>query len=215
MAETTNQSTPAKKAAATRKKNATQRSTAARKAAQTRAANRTAQARKSAAAQAKASATRARTRAAKQTAEAASTVHTPVQRAGDLAGKAVLVPVGAALISRDRLMSAADELRTHLSTRTKTRNELRRFERRGTRALQSIERDAKRTRDDIGRELREGRTRIERNVRAVIGEFGALGEPVVRNVELVGARVENAVQTGRTAATKASASVQERIASVV
>lgn len=123
----------------------------------------------------------------------------------------MLVPVGAALISRDRVMSAVDELRATYSTRTKTKNELRRFERRGTSALKSIERDAKTTRDRIGRELRLGRTRVERDVRSIIKDV----EPVVKNVKVVGARVENAVQGGRSAATKASTSVQERLASMV
>ncbi|HEV7806004.1 MAG TPA: hypothetical protein VGO80_09305 [Solirubrobacteraceae bacterium] len=211
MAETTDPSAAAAKAAATRKKNATQRSTAAKKAAETRAANRAADARRAAATKTKASATRARTRTAKQTADPASAVRTPIERAGELAEKAVLVPVGAALISRDRVMSAVDEVRATYSTRTKTKNELRRFERRGTSALKSIERDAKKTRDRIGHELRQGRTRVERDVRSIIKDV----EPVVKNAEVVGARVENAVQGGRTAATKASAPVQERLASMV
>jgi hypothetical protein len=40
-------------------------------------------------------------------------------------------------------------------------------------------------------------------------------EPVRKNVELVGARIENAYETSRTAATKTAASVQERIAARV
>ena len=211
MAETKDPTTTAQKAAATRKKNATQRSTAAKKAAETRSANRAADARKATAAKTKATATRKRTRAAKQAAEARSIVRTPIERAGEIAEKAVLVPVGAALISRDRVMDVVDELRTNYSTRTKTRNELRRFERRGTSALKSIERDAKKTRERIERELRERRTRVDKDVRAVIKGAG----PVVKNVEVVGARVENAVQGGRTAATKASTSVQERISAIV
>ncbi|MDX6683115.1 MAG: hypothetical protein QOG94_3154, partial [Solirubrobacteraceae bacterium] len=179
--------------------------------AETRASNRAADARKAAAAKTKASATRARTRTAKQAADATSGARTRVERAGALAEKAVLVPVGAALISRDHALAAVDELRATYSTRTKTKNELRRFERRGTSALKSLERDAKKTRDRIGRELRLGRTRVERDVRSIIKDV----EPVVKNVEEVGARVENAVQGGRTAATKASANVQERLASIV
>jgi hypothetical protein len=37
---------------------------------------------------------------------------------------------------------------------------------------------------------------------------------VAKNVEFVGARLENAMAGGRTAVTKASATVQERIASL-
>jgi len=115
----------------------------------------------------------------------------------------VLVPVGAALIARDRVRTSVEELRATYSTRKKTENELRRFERRGTSALKTVE-----------RELRDRRTRLEKEFRAVIKDIETRTEPVVKNVELVGARVENAVQGGRTAATKASATVQERLAAL-
>jgi len=204
MAETTDRTAATRKAAATRKKNATQRSTTAKKAAATRAANRGTAARKTATTTTKASATRKRTSAAKQAADVKHAVKTPVERAGELAETAVLVPVGAALISRDRAKRFVDELRGNYGTRAKTRSELRRYERRGTRALKSIEQD-----------LREGRTRLEQDVRAVLKDVETRTGPVVKNVELVGARVENAVQSGRTVATKASATVQERFAGIV
>jgi hypothetical protein len=67
----------------------------------------------------------------------------PVARARAFAEKAVLVPVGAALIARDGLMAKIDELSSTYSTRHKTEQQLRRFERRGTRALKRLERDVK------------------------------------------------------------------------
>jgi len=192
MAETTGSSTsttstptPQEKAAATRKKNATKRSTSAKKAAQTRAANQGTAARKTTARKTKSTATRTRTTAAKEAAEAKSTAKSAVARAGEIAEKAVLVPVGAALITRDRVGEVVEEFRMTYSTRKKTENEFKRFERRGTSALKSIERDMR-----------------------------ARTEPVFKNVELVGARVENAVQGTRTAATKASTTVQERLAAI-
>lgn len=215
MAETTDRTAAAQKAAATRKKNATQRSTTAKKAAATRAANRGSAARRTAASKTQATATRTRTSAAKQAADAKNAVRTPIERAGEIAETAVLVPVGAALISRDRAMRFVDELRGNYGTRAKTRSELRRFERRGTRALKSVERDAQKTRARIERDLRQGRTRLEKDVRAVIKDVETRTGPMGKNVELVGARVENAVQGGRTAATKAAATVQERFAGIV
>jgi hypothetical protein len=207
MAETTtpktDPSTAAKKAAATRKANATKRSTAAKKAAQTRAANRGATARKTATSKAKANATRTRTSAAKTAADAKNAAKGPVGRATEVAETSVLVPMGAALIARDRVSAAIDELRTNYSTRTKARNELRRFERRGTKALQSLERDAKKT-----------RARVEKDIRSMLRDLETRTGPVVKNVELAGARVENAVMGSKTAATKASTTVQERLASL-
>ncbi len=196
MAETTAPKTDpvatAEKAAATRKTNATKRSTAAKKAAQTRAANRGADARSTAATKAKATATRTRTAAVKDAEEAKSAV----ARAGEMAEKAVLVQVGAALIARERVGDAVDKLRSTYSTRKKTETQLRHFERRGSSALKSIERDARKT-----------RARIEKDIRSFAKD--------VTSRELVTARVENAVQSGKTAATKATTTVQERITALV
>jgi hypothetical protein len=157
-------STPAEKAAATRKKNAVKRSTTAKKAA----------------------ATRRQTTAAKQAAEAKQDIiKNPVKRAGAMAEKAVLVPVGAALVAREGVASTIEELRASYSTRKKTESELRRFERRGTTAVK----------------------RVEREMRSMMKGIESRTEPVTKNVELVTARVENAVASGRNAAAK----VQERI----
>jgi DNA repair exonuclease SbcCD ATPase subunit len=216
MAETTttppaDPSVAATKAAVTRKTNAVKRSTTAKKAAQTRAANQGAAARSTATSKAKADATRARTAAAKDAAEAKSAMKTRMEQAVDVAEKAVLVPFGAVLVTRDRVKEAIDELRSTYSTRKKTEAELKRFQRRGSSALKPLVRDAKKTRERVEKELRYGRTRIEKDVRMVVKDF----EPVSKNVELVTARVENAVQGAKTGATKASTSVQERIAALV
>ena len=213
MADTTtsiDQSTAAQKAATTRKTNAVKRSTTAKKGAQTRAANQGAAARETAASKASASASRARTTAAKDAAEAKSVVRSRVGQAADIAEKSILVPFGAALVTRDRVMEAIDELRSTYSTRKKTEAELKRFERRGTNALKPLVRDAKKTRDRVERELRQSRARVEKDVRVIIKDL----EPVAKNAELVSARVENAVQSGKTAATKASTRVQERLAAL-
>ena len=183
----TSRSATAGKAAATRKANATKRSTTAKNAAQTRAAKR-------------GSATRSR-----------NAVKSPVARVGGLAEKAVLVPVGVTLVTRERLLAAIDETRATYSTRKKAENEIGRYERRAASALRSIERDMSRTRDRVGSELRSGRTRVEKEVRALIEDIETRTSPVVNNVNVVGARVENVVHSGRSAATRASATVQERL----
>ena len=125
---------------------------------------------------------------------------TRMEQAADVAEKAVLVPVGAALVTRDRVKEAIDELRSTYSTRKKTEAELKPLRApRLDSALKPLVRDAKKTRERVEKELRYGRTRIEKDVRMVVRDF----EPVAKNVELVTARVENAVQSGKTAATKA------------
>lgn len=211
QSRTTRESAGAK-AAATRKKNATKRSTAAKKAAATRSANRGGSARSTATSQAKASASRSRTNAARTAAEAKDEIRTPLTRAGDIAEKIVLVPVGVALTARDEVVATFEDLRSSYGSRTKAKQELNRFERRGSSAVKGIERDAKKTRTRVERELRQRRTRLEKELRRVDQELKGVTEPVKKNVELAGARIENAYATGRTAATRASTSVQERIA---
>jgi hypothetical protein len=207
--------TAAVKAAATRKTNATKRSTTAKKAAGTRAANRGAAARSATARKAKATATRAKTTAAKTAADAKNEIQTPLARVTDIAEKVVLVPVGAALIAREEVVATLDDLRASYGSRTKAKQELRRFERRGSSAVKGIERDARKTRTRVERELRQRRARLEKELKRVDQELKGVTEPFKKNVELTGARIENAFVTGRTAATKTATSVQERIAARV
>jgi prefoldin subunit 5 len=210
---TTTRTTPsgaASKAATTRKTNATKRSTAAKKAAGTRAANRGAAARGTAASKTKASATRARTTAARKAAATEQDVKTPIARATELASSAVLVPVGAALIARDGITTTVSELKAKYGTKAKAKRELNRFERRGASALKGVDK----TRTKVERELRERTTRIEDEVKSIVNDIETRAEPVAKNVELVTARVENAYEGGRTAVTKASTTVQERIAAL-
>ena len=211
----TTRETAAVKAAATRKTNATKRSTAAKKAAGTRAANRGAAARTTTARRAKATAARSRTSAAKTAADAKDEIQTPLSRVTDVAETVVLVPVGVALIAREEVVATFEDLRTSYGTRTKAKQELRRFERRGSSAVKGIERDARKTRTRVERELRRRRARLEKELKRVDAEFKGVTDPMKKNVELVGARIENAYATGRTAATKTATSVQERIAARV
>jgi hypothetical protein len=83
---------------------------------------------------------------------------------GDYAERAVLIPVGAALIARDRVVdSVTDTLSTYSST-SKTQAQLRRFERRGATARSRFEREVRKTRVRVERQLRERRRKIEGTV---------------------------------------------------
>jgi hypothetical protein len=124
MAETT--ATTTSRAQTRRTAAATDRSTAAKKAAATRARNRATEARK-------------RSTAAKKAAEARREVkRTPVERYVDVAGRAVTIPVGAALVARDNVVQLAhrytslDKVERELrARRRRLESELRTFERRG------------------------------------------------------------------------------------
>lgn len=201
MAEQTATTATTKRTAA-----ATKRSTAAKKSAATRSRNQAAAARK-------------RSTAAKKVAETRHELaKTPVDRVTEYAERAVLIPVGAALVARDNVASSVEQLRTTLATREKAEKELavqrkrveadlKRFERRGRTERNRVERQVKKARTRVERVLRQRRTRVEREIRSTRKDVGA-------QAELLGARVENVVQTGITRGTQAATKVQERVASV-
>ena len=162
----------------------------------------------------KRTATKRSTAAKKAAATRAENAKTPVDRAVEYAERAVLVPVGAALIARDNVVSTVESLRTSYSTPESAQRELRRFERRGTTARNRFERDVRKTRTRVERELRQRRARaqrlVKRNRTRVERELKLRG----RELDLGQARFENVLQTGRTTASQLSAEIQKRIASV-
>jgi hypothetical protein len=181
----------------------TQRSTAAKKAAATR---RRGAAKRSAAAK----------RAAATRAEAAKT---PVDQIQETAEKAVLIPVGAALVARDRVIETVGEIVDTYRSRSALERQLKRFERRGSTARTRLERNARKTRTRVERELRQRRTRaqrlVKRNTRDLEKSVKGTRKDVTSRLDLVSAQVENAVQTGVTAGQKVVARAQEQVADVV
>jgi hypothetical protein len=110
----------------------------------------------------------ARTRTAHQTEAAGRQAQAATRETaavfGDYAERAVLIPVGAALIARDRVVdSVTDTLSTYSST-SKTQAQLRRFERRGATARNRLEREVRKARVRVERQLRERRRGIESTV---------------------------------------------------
>jgi hypothetical protein len=207
-------STTTQKTAATKRPTAaTKRSTAAKKAAATRSRNQAAQATK-------------RSTAAKKAAETrAELAKTPVDRVQEYAGKAVLIPVGAALTARDTLLDTVKTVRDDYGTAGKAEQQIRRFERRGITARNRVEREVKKSRTRVERELRrrrttatrqlmQNRTRVEREVKSFRADLDKQGTQTRKNVALVTARVENALQTGLSAGTQLATELQKRVASV-
>lgn len=235
MAQTTaqnRQSTGASRSATTRKSTGT-RSTSARKSTARKPAGRkpaaaprgsvaaarrqTAATRRSTAAK-KASATRAR-----HSTVTPSFPEAQVRQAAQLAERAVLLPVGAALEARDVVVDTATDLVSSYGSRAKVERKIKKFERRGGTARNQLEREVKRTRTRVERELRQrrnrvertlnrNRTRVEREVTDVRRDADKQGRTVGANVELLTAQLENVVQTGVTAGTKLVSEASERIA---
>lgn len=80
------------------------------------------------------------------------------------AERAVLIPVGAALIARERLFSEVEDTINSYNTSAKASAQLRKFERRGATARNRVERELRKTRVRVEREVRQTRTRVEHEV---------------------------------------------------
>lgn len=97
-------------------------------------------------------ASNARAKAAKATVTEAKSGATLV---GSYAEKAVLVPVGAALTARDKVVELVEEMLDTYSTRKKTEAQIKRFERRGISAKNRLETEARKARTRAGREVKK------------------------------------------------------------
>jgi hypothetical protein len=166
----TKRSTAAKKASAPRRRTATKRTT-----------------------------TRATTRSATRTAQAVAP-KTPVERVQSYAEKAVVIPVGAALVARDNLIATVEDLRGRYATVEAAQRtigaDLKKFERRGTRARKNVEREMRKARTRLERTLRQNRRRARRQATSTRKD------------------AENLVQSGVNAGAGIAERVSERVASI-
>ena len=105
---------------------------------------------------------------------------------GDYAERAVLIPVGAALIVRDRVVSSVNDTLSIYSSTSKAQAQLRRFERRGATARNRLEREVRKARVRVERELRQRRREIEKTV----GDLDDRRDAVTKN----GTELANRVQ---------------------
>lgn len=119
---------------------------------------------------------------------------------GEYAERAVLIPVGAALIARDRVVSTVSDTISNYSSTSKTQAQLRRFERRGATARNRLEREVRKTRVRVERELRQRRREIE----STLSDLEARRDAVAKNSSDLANRVPELANK-----------VQERILSLV
>ncbi len=96
--------------------------------------------------------------------QARPTTKNTVDVFGDYTERAVLIPVGAALIARDRVVSTVNHAISSYSSTTKAQAQLRRFERRGATARNRLEREVRKARVRVERELRQRRRELKKTV---------------------------------------------------
>lgn len=122
----------------------------------------------------------------------------------DYAERAVLIPVGAALIARDRVAASVGEVISSYSSPAKANAQLRKFERRGSTARNRLEREVRKTRTRLERGLRERRGQLDKRADAV-------AKRVSSQVEQTQAQVQTRLKDGAELASR----VQERVLSLV
>jgi hypothetical protein len=150
-------------------------------------------------------AAKARTAASKRTARSTATrPATRSARAQQLAERAVLIPVGAALEARDRVAGTVEGLVTTTRSRSELEKQLRRFERRGGSARTQLERRTRTARRGFERQRTQARRNLDLNV-----------EALSTRVEPLKTGVGKMVQNGRDAGIKLVNGVQERLPKVV
>ena len=152
-------------------------------------------------------AARTRTRAARATSSSTRPA-TRAARAQQLAERAVLIPVGAALEARDRVAGTVEGIVTTTRSRRALERQLKRFERRGGRARTRLEREVRRTRTQLERRTRTARRGFERQGAQARRNLDA-------NVEGLTTRVEKVVQNGVDAGMKLVNGAQDRLGKVV
>ncbi|MCW3040883.1 MAG: hypothetical protein JWM31_2788 [Solirubrobacterales bacterium] len=204
---------------------ATKRSTSAKKAATTRKANSTTATAKS---------------TARTTAKKVAPEPSTVDQVQAYAEKAVLIPVGAALLARDRVTGTIDDLTAKYGSKEAAQKQfdalvkelsadLKKAEKRGATARTKAERELKKNRTKVERELRtrrakaeqdlkRNRTRAEKEIKAFRADLdkqvGGFRKDIEPRIELVTTTVDNVVATGRKTATDAANVVVERVAAL-
>jgi uncharacterized protein HemX len=110
---------------------------------------------------AKTTSAKTRTSAASKRSTTASKPATRASKQSSTAERAVLIPVGAALIARERVVSGVGEAIANYNSTAKASAQLRKFERRGVTARNRVERELRKTRVRVERELRQRRQESE------------------------------------------------------
>jgi hypothetical protein len=114
---------------------------------------------------------------------------------GSYAERAVLIPVGAALIAREQVLARVNDTIGAYSTPSKAGAQLRKFERRGSTARNRLEREVRKTRVRVEREVRQTRGRVEREVRQTRGVVEREVRRRQRHSEELANRVQERIQS--------------------
>lgn len=167
------------------------------------------------------STSRSRTTARKATAKAGSSSSTAKHNtrtttrartgAGDYAERAVLIPVGAALIARERVTAGVNDVFSIYTSSSRIEAQLRRFERRGNTARHQLEREVRKTRTRLEREMRQRRREIMRRRSRFGRDISGQVEQAQKQIEKTQTWFEDTVRTSLEDGGDLVNRVQERV----
>ncbi|MHB8491376.1 MAG: hypothetical protein ACYDA6_04060 [Solirubrobacteraceae bacterium] len=103
-------------------------------------------------------------------------------QASDYAERAVLIPVGAALIARERVARRVGDALSTFSSQSGIEAELRRFERRGATARTGLEREVRKARRRVERDVRQRRRALDRRSGRIRKDLSAQVEQAQRQL---------------------------------
>jgi hypothetical protein len=140
---------------------------------------------------------------------------TPTSRVGDYAERAILIPVGAALIARERLVNGVEDAISTYSSSTKIEAQLRRFERRGGTARRRLEREVRKTRTRLERGVRERRRDLDRRRTRIRKDLSAQVEQAQEQFEKTQSWIGDTFKSRVDDTSEIAGRVQERVLSEV
>ncbi|MHB1538218.1 MAG: hypothetical protein ACYCUM_02745 [Solirubrobacteraceae bacterium] len=138
-----------------------------------------------------------------------------VQTLGAYAERAVLVPVGAVLIARDRIVEGVGSVVSDYGSASAAQGQLHRFERRGNSARSKLEREARRTRVRIERELRRRKRGLDKAVGRAETQREAVTKSIVSQVDQTSTSIEQTVQARLRDGTALAGRLQSRVMELV
>ena len=161
------------------------------------------------------SGSRSRARTTSRTHARSSAKRNPAVVVGDYAERAILIPVGAALIARERLVTGVEETISTYSSSSKIEAQLRRFERRGGTARRRLEREVRKTRTRLERGVRERRRDLDKRRTRIRKDISAQVEQAQEQLEKTQAWIGDTFRSRIDDTNDIAGRVQERVLSEV
>jgi hypothetical protein len=134
---------------------------------------------------------------------------------GDYAERAILIPVGAALIASETVTSSVNDMLSTYSSSSKLEAQLRKFERRGGTARKRVERAVRKRRSRVERELRQRRRGLERQRTRVTKDFSTQVEQAQGQVEKTQTWLQDTLKARIDSSQDIAGRLQERVLSQV